>query len=86
MPAMSCQPEDTASLRNQMATDNVVVDASVSASDSDYAAAAVGADSLTTQHHTCHMVFARGMPPGPELAQCRPWGPPRAKTQGPCCV
>ena len=46
MPAMSCPLEDTASLRYQMATDSVVVDASVSASDYVSVAAAVDADAF----------------------------------------
>ena len=46
MPAMSCPLEDTASLRYHMATDSVVVDASLTASDYVSAAAAVDADAF----------------------------------------
>ena len=52
MPAMSCPLQDTASLRYHMATDSVVVDASLTASDYVSAAAAVDADAFVC---VCYM-------------------------------
>jgi hypothetical protein len=65
MPAMSCPLEDTASLRYQMATDSVVVDASVSASDYVSAAAAVDADAFVCV--ICSPLMSNGF--GPAAAQ-----------------